>query len=195
MLGNDLIALCLPDNQGKAQQPRLLHKICTPSEQHYIQQQKDPHIALWQMWACKESAYKVAIKNNYSPCYRPLDLCVVPYSEHAAIVQTPIGNIHTRTFLADQYLHTIATLHAAQIEQVQYYIWELPTANEQYTPEVLQKYYLTFIGEQLQLPINHLQIHKNTLHIPQIYCQEQVLPCDISISHDGNFIAVAMLQL
>ncbi|HNI44349.1 MAG TPA: 4'-phosphopantetheinyl transferase superfamily protein [Chitinophagales bacterium] len=195
MLGNDLIDLSLPDNQGKAQQPRLLQKICTPSEQDYIRQQKDPHRALWQVWSCKESAYKVAIKNDYPPCYRPLDLCVLPYNEQSAIVQTPIGMLHTRTFFADQYLHTIATLHLAQLDKVPYKIWELPTNNEQYPPEVLREYYHTFIGEELQLPVEQLQIRKNALHIPQVYCQEQLLPCDISISDDGNFIAVALLQL
>lgn len=195
MLGNDLIDLRLSDNQGKVQQPRLLQKICTPSELYYIQQQKDPHRALWQVWSCKESAYKVAIKRNYQPCYRPLELCVLPHNEQIAIVQTPIGVIHTRTLFTDQYLHTIATPHTAQIDQIQHRIWELPATNEQYSPEVLHQYYLAFVGEQLQLPIASLQIRKNVLHIPQVYCQEKVLPCDISISHDGNFIAVALLQL
>ena len=100
-IGNDLVDLCLPENQAKVQNKRWLNKIFVPAEQHLIEQATEPNTMAWLLWSCKESAYKVAIKQGMLPNYRPLNFVVeldTPQNHLiCAKVHHPMGVCYTQS--------------------------------------------------------------------------------------------------
>ena len=64
-VGNDVVDLREPANAGKSRESRFLKKILTDAEIEFVKNAENPDAALWSLWACKETAYKV-IKKSFS---------------------------------------------------------------------------------------------------------------------------------
>lgn len=62
LLGNDVIDLRDAMATGKERDQRFLERVFTPLEREAIQNALDPALALWMLWAGKESLFKVAAK-------------------------------------------------------------------------------------------------------------------------------------
>jgi phosphopantetheinyl transferase (holo-ACP synthase) len=62
-LGNDIVDLTDPFTVGKAGDARFVRRVFATSEQGWIAASPDPDRALWRLWAAKEAAYKVARKS------------------------------------------------------------------------------------------------------------------------------------
>lgn len=82
-VGNDVVDLGEPENQGKSGDGRFLARVFTDQEQEMIALAARPDTLLWSLWAAKEAAYK-AISGG-SP-----DLSSVPrrYPVHLAACPT-----------------------------------------------------------------------------------------------------------
>ena len=61
-VGNDVVDLKDAANSGKSRDSRFLKKILTDAEIEYVKNADGPDQALWSLWACKETAYKVIKK-------------------------------------------------------------------------------------------------------------------------------------
>jgi phosphopantetheinyl transferase (holo-ACP synthase) len=62
-LGNDIVDLTDPFTVGKAGDVRFVRRVFAASEQAWIAASPDPDRALWRLWAAKEAAYKAARKS------------------------------------------------------------------------------------------------------------------------------------
>ena len=70
-VGNDVVDLKEPANAGKSQDSRFLKKILTNAEIEFVQNAENPDAALWSLWACKETAYKVIKKSFPDAAFLP----------------------------------------------------------------------------------------------------------------------------
>lgn len=62
LIGNDIVDLAEPGVAGKEQDRRFMDRVFTSEERARILDAAAPTIALWKTWAAKEAAYKVACK-------------------------------------------------------------------------------------------------------------------------------------
>jgi phosphopantetheinyl transferase (holo-ACP synthase) len=67
VVGNDVVDLDQPRCAGKANDTRFVERVFTASERDRIREAPDPDHALWRCWAAKEASYKVVTKLLGSP--------------------------------------------------------------------------------------------------------------------------------
>lgn len=61
-IGNDIVDLAEPGVAGKERDRRFMDRVFTPAERAHILDAAAPTIALWKAWAAKEAAFKIASK-------------------------------------------------------------------------------------------------------------------------------------
>lgn len=66
-LGNDVVDLNHHGGLNKAMDERFLARVCSPEEAAVVRSSLDPDVALWVLWAGKESIYKSTSKALGSP--------------------------------------------------------------------------------------------------------------------------------
>lgn len=196
-VGNDLVDLLLPENQAKVQNKRWLNKIFVPSEQNVIAQATQPNTMAWLLWSCKESAYKVAIKQGMLPNYRPLDFVVIPNKNNVfsptitAIVQTNIGIFYTQSTQNTHYTHSVAVSKLLDWSKVFIYLHKFDTLVD-YLPAEQWQYPLLQASERhFNFTPHTLSIQKRLHNVPML-CQnnEALKQFDVSLSHDGVWAAI-----
>jgi hypothetical protein len=63
-VGNDIVDLKLPENQGKNKDDRFLGRVFTAEERDRIAGAAHPETILWGFWAAKEAAFKVVSRDD-----------------------------------------------------------------------------------------------------------------------------------
>lgn len=61
-VGNDVVDLSDPRSVGKAASRRFVRRVFSTEEARWIRESDDPDVALWVLWAAKETAFKVITK-------------------------------------------------------------------------------------------------------------------------------------
>lgn len=63
-VGNDVVDLKHPENQGKSMDDRFLGRVFTAEERDLIARAARPETLLWALWAAKEAAFKVVSRKD-----------------------------------------------------------------------------------------------------------------------------------
>jgi hypothetical protein len=63
-VGNDVVDLKHPENQGKSRDERFLGRVFTTEERDRIARAARPETLLWALWAAKEAAFKVVSRDD-----------------------------------------------------------------------------------------------------------------------------------
>ena len=63
-VGNDVVDLKHPENQGKSKNGRFLNRVFTAEERALISGAARPETLLWALWAAKEAAFKVVSRDE-----------------------------------------------------------------------------------------------------------------------------------
>ena len=64
-VGNDVVDLCLPEIEEHHRRDQFVSRVCTPEERARLGD--DPKRMLWTLFAAKEAAYKVLVKAGHQP--------------------------------------------------------------------------------------------------------------------------------
>lgn len=189
-IGNDLVDLCLPENQAKVQNKRWLNKIFVPAEQHLIEQATEPNTMAWLLWSCKESTYKVAIKQGMLPNYRPLDFVVeldTPQNHLiCAKVHHPTGVCYTQSAQNTHLVHSIAAPKAFVLTHGFVHTHKFTDLVDALPTKAWHLPLLQAIALQYGFDAGTLSIQKQLHNVPVLCQNGQVLSnFDISLSHDG----------
>lgn len=142
-------------NLRKSTDSRFLKKILTDDEISLLKSSSAPDAALWAMWACKEAAYKVALKMSGAASFMPRRWTIlwetVPENSHtvhhlpsgfpkagrddggwSGFVRIPdFCKVFFRLNTTPQYVHSIASESREVLEGVLWRIDELPQASSQ----------------------------------------------------------------
>jgi phosphopantetheinyl transferase (holo-ACP synthase) len=187
-----------PANAGKSRDSRFLKKILTNAEIEFVQNAEKPDAALWSHWACKETAYKVIKKSFPAAAFLPRQWQVIfnktksKYSDGEVII--PGNNrVYIRLFSNPQYIHCIGADVFTALDKLIWSVDVLPE-KEKINPSLHLRYYLgRSLAKHFSLNFHHIKIKRTKengeLQPPRVYVGGKKTDIDISLSHDGRFIA------
>ena len=214
--GNDIVDLARQPNGRKSADSRLLKKILTDTEIDQTGYSADPEAVLWSFWAAKEAAYKVLLKKNghaafipnrWSVRYRDFqglyegDFALRSGCREGEVMIPGAGRVFVRLFAFPSYLHCIASDSAGGMNHMIACVDQLPR-QEEFLPAdpslFVRSCLLSNLAGHLQLPEGSMKIvrqpGKNGLGPPLLYIEGMESAMDLSISHDGNYVAYAYLD-
>ena len=67
MIGNDIVCLSTANQSKHVGSKRFLNKVFTYEEQELIANSCYANISIWELWAAKESAYKLFVQQGLQP--------------------------------------------------------------------------------------------------------------------------------
>lgn len=197
-IGNDIIDLKLCNKQTWRQK-RFLDKILTTNEFQYFKPDTSNDFIIELLFSCKESAYKYFVKQRRERAFNPhsFNICELVEQEkfskikYSGIIECDRGNCK---FISEvnpgHYVHSLC--FANDFSNNYFFIKSIGTANENSISEFAKMEMKRFISGLSDIDESSLELIKDqrTL-IPYILYKDSILPFDISISHDGEYIALA----
>ncbi len=199
-LGNDIVDLKEPANRDKSRDSRYLKKILTDAEIESVKKAQRADEALWSFWACKEAAYKVIKKSFPDAAFTPRLWQVTftdsesEYSEGEVKIPDNDG-VFVRLFSNPDYVHCIGTLHPAVLDKLIFGVEVLPEGEVNSSLFLLQCL-ARQLATRFSLNLDQIEIRRtkqnNELQPPQLFIDGRTTDIDISLSHDGRFIAYAV---
>jgi hypothetical protein len=192
-----------PANAGKSRDSRFLKKILTVAEIDFVQNAGNPDKALWSLWACKETAYKVKKKSCADAAFLPRWWTVIFKKAGSAYLDGEVKipgaeAIYVRLFSHFRYVHCVGADHPADLDRLVCKAEVLPgQENEKIinSSSFARKRLALNIADFFRLNLNDIKINrvqdKSELRPPHIYIGGKKSDMDISLSHDGQFVAYA----
>jgi phosphopantetheinyl transferase (holo-ACP synthase) len=189
-----------PANAEKSRESRFLKKILTNAEIEFVQNAKNPDLALWSHWACKETAYKVVKKSLSDAAFLPRQWQVTfnkRESIHSDGEVTIPGHdsVYIRLFSNSNYVHCVGADVLTSLDKLIWSVEALPE-EERINPSL---YLRNCLGQSLA---KHFSLNSHNIKIkrtrengeiqpPHVYLNGSKTDIDISLSHDGRFVAYA----
>lgn len=216
--GNDVVDLLLPENLASASNTRYRNRVLSPFEQEIHKNSPNPDLLFWHLWSAKESAFKVISKLNPQTLFSHRRFEVHPDWQTSqnttlnGVVKYKNETVSVRWDKHSGFLHCIANL---QTTTRQYDLWtDVRKLNDFADPGVFdfnpeesgsihseESYKVRLLAKSLY----HRLTKKNPRIIrlksadcirlgpPEIYLEQ--IPdrhSDLSLSHDGEYLAVSL---
>lgn len=221
MLGNDVVDLTI-DNKKHLNQ-RFVNRTLTKLEQKYLSQSQHKNNFLWSLWAVKEASYKACQKLNKQLLFSPSQFelnqsCLKKLTEHDCKSPFLAALQHQNTSLqlqlswqaerlsgklTDNYtaVHAIAMqnndlFNLSDVQVVVAKMKQLSTYKNQYSEvRKLAKRILQTndIAATVSRPIIEVKDYSKPGPPILISNDQTTLPHEISLSHDNQWLAVALL--
>jgi len=200
-VGNDVVDLKEPAIAGKSSEPRFLKKILTDTETEFIKNAIRPEVALWSLWASKEAAYKVKSKSFPGIPFIPRRWQVVfnkpqkDYTDGKVIIPEG-GIVHIRLYSNLQYVHCVGADSPAVLDKLIWSVEMLP--EKEINPSLFLRERLgKKLARNFSLNFHDIIIKRTKINgrllKPQVYVGGKETDIDISLSHDGRFVAYSYL--
>lgn len=193
MIGNDIVDLKLAKTQSNWQRNGFVTKIFTSQEQHLLKNSTDPFSLVWLLWSMKESAYKCYVQKKKIRFFAPKKLQCELISANQGLVLIDNERYYTHSKLTNNFIVTNASsANNDKIEQDHFKFDGLVlAANSSMVHQKLKK----ALSKSLNIPVEALNIKKNTIGIPKLYQYKKQLQVSISMSHHGNYGAYSILKI
>ncbi|MCG9972355.1 4'-phosphopantetheinyl transferase family protein [Christiangramia crocea] len=181
MIGNDIIDLKVSLPERKSENSRFMDKVFSKKERSFIENSEDGEMILWLMWSMKEAAYKAHQRNfGLSRALNPLSFsCALNLSERSATVLCDRHIYSIVSEVKSQYIHSY-TCREAVFQKV----FVKPGMNKEHLLEE--------IGAVVNLHGTALHIEKDSEGIPSLSFHNSTKKLPFSLSHHGNFTALAI---
>jgi phosphopantetheinyl transferase (holo-ACP synthase) len=187
-------------NADKSRDSRYLKKILTDAEIEFVKNAGNTDAALWSLWACKEAAYKVIKKSFPDTAFIPKRWQVTftksqsEYSEGEVIIPKK-GSIFVHLFSNPDYVHCIGAFSLAVLDKLIFGVEVLP--EEETNPSsFLRQCLLQRLATCFSLNFQQIKIRRTEengqLQPPRVYIDSKTTDIDISLSHEGRFVAYAI---
>ncbi len=197
-VGNDIVDLRDPENQPHAIHPRFDERAFTEVERRHLTDRDAAHRTRWLLWSAKEAAFKAARKLDAGVRFLPRRFAVDLQGDEAASVTHAAGRFRVSFCEADDWLHAVASLAAggsrrrrsaplSLVEQVRVRATSCDASKR--VREVAR----ARIGRLLSIPSREIRIVTRD-GIPLAYRGPVPLPVDLSMSHHGRFLALALAR-
>jgi phosphopantetheinyl transferase (holo-ACP synthase) len=192
-----------PANAGKNQNSRFLKKILTNAEIEFVQNVENPDAALWSHWTCKETAYKVIKKSCPDAAFLPRQWAVFFKKSQPDFLDGEVmipgkGIIYVRLFSNLHYVHCVGADVLTALDKLIWSVDALPE-KEKINPSLYLRYCLgQSLAKHFSLNFHHIKIKRTRengeLQPPRVYVDGRKTDIDISLSHDGRFVAYVVSQ-
>jgi len=206
-VGNDIVDLTDQYAREKADDPRFVNRVLTPDEQECLASSDTPNHLLWAFWSAKETAYKIISKSHPDVSSAPRRFDVTLEDTHNRItsgkVKTPYGVVHILVIFDNDYIHCVGVedqhVTSKRIKHGMYFIGDKNCHNikEQAKTESMMAReaakngiasYLMLSPEDIDI-IRPKTSQRNTP--PYVSINGKKIDIDISLSHDGKYVAYA----
>jgi phosphopantetheinyl transferase (holo-ACP synthase) len=195
-----------PANAGKSRDSRFLKKILTSAEIDFVQNAENHDTTLWSLWACKETAYKVIKKSCVDAAFLPRQWKIILKNPESAcsdgeVKITDAETVYIRLFSHSRYVHCVGADSPADLDRLVCKVEALPEKENEkrIDPSLFVRKCLALsIADFFRLNLSDIKINrvqdKSELQPPHVYIAGKKSDIDISISHDGQFVAYAFLS-
>ena len=187
MIGNDIVDLQEARRTSNWQRTGFLKKVFSLTEQHLIQQAKDPFQMVWRLWSMKESAYKFYLQKNSAAIrgFYPAKIDCQITSDDLGEVTIQELVVATKSILHPGYVFSTAFSHANVLAET--VIFSLPSKNYEFQSTFTKEKLLNFLVQKKQFKKEDLVLRKNKNNIPEIFYQSKLVPLSCSLTHHGNY--------
>lgn len=193
-IGNDIVDLKDPQAQGKAGNIRFLARVCAGNELLFVGQALDPHVALWTLWSIKEASYKAFQKFFPASQFIPNQLICEEAASDVWRCRFLEMLCHVKVCINADFVHAIARVDGGVGS------WDgivfrtdmlLPGAA---ASEAVRQLVVEMLSERGYQGCTIVRAVQNQIELPpEIHMGKHRLPnSDISLSHDGRYIAAAL---
>ena len=200
-----------PQARGKSRDTRFIDRVFSEDERQQILNCSEPDFLLWSLWAGKETAYK-AVRKSYSEAISvprrygvklndPDDGIIRKVPFISGIVETPYDPVSIRIFINEDYVHCIGiTGELEAINSATRGVHKTSQGNGFHfstdSPSLkVRQLAKKAISSYLDQDIENIDIRRFRgscgLGPPTVFIKGKAEMVDISLSHDGNFIAYA----
>jgi hypothetical protein len=183
MLGNDVIDLAEARALCKERDERFLNRVFTAEERSCIAGAIDPALALWMIWAAKESLFKIESRRNPAAVFAHQKFRVPGLLEITFAANGPLhlelGELQFQWEWTEQFLHCVVASAG----------WS-GTVEEGNDVRALALRMIGVKGAEIRRepgPVRALA--------PVAWLGNKALPGIVSLSHDGRFIAAAVSKI
>lgn len=198
-VGNDIVDMDAPGAKNK--NARFAAKILAPEEASDVRQSASPDSMLWAFWAAKETAFKVISKSHPEADFSPLAYHTAfsrsNENPREGMVETPHGRVTVKVFLFHTHVHCIGTdgLH----NDLDHVLWGCQAMNSPVCESIaVRKIAIDHMARSASMNIRGMEIRNNISNYgtgpPILYLNGEKAPIDISLSHDGRFVAYAFVS-
>ena len=209
-VGNDVVDLKASGAIAKSRDTRFVKRALSTIEMQTVLTSDQPDSLLWAFWAAKETSYKVVSKSYPDITSAPRRYSVKLVSERieneaSGVVDTPCGSVPVKWTFSEDYIHCIgADAGGHSLDKINFGLKEIDTSGESgaclshRTESILVRRHATHHIASL-LHRNPDDIHigrtngKTCKGPPVVHIKDNRDHIDISLSHDGRFLAYAFL--
>ncbi len=190
MIGNDIVDLSVAQKQSNWLRKGFLNKIFTETEQDLILNNNNPHQLVWQLWSMKESAYKIYVQQHGKRFFAPNKFECTLENQTQGIVTLDTQKYTIQSKITDNYVYATASLqHQAKVESFCFKIEDTSASNQRTTTyRQLKK----MVHKRCNIPILNLKIKKTQAGIPLLYHGNKRICFPFSLTHHGNYGAIAI---
>jgi phosphopantetheinyl transferase len=205
-VGNDIVDLKEPGNTRKSRDLHFLKKILTDAEIEFVQSAENSDKALWSCWAYKETAYKIIKKSRGHAAFLPCQWSVIFKKSKSTYIDGEITapsapTVYLRLLSCAGYVHCVGTDCRDALEKIICNVVALPQQDKGEKPDAslfLRECLTQDLARYFHLKSSDININRikenGELQPPYLFVSGKKSDIDISLSHDGQFVAYAFLS-
>jgi phosphopantetheinyl transferase len=206
LIGNDIVDLTDPRAAGKSRDIRFMDRVFTTNERQAIFNHNNRDVFLWSLWAGKETAYKAICKVHpaVSSSPRRYEIELFPSAglvPERGVAHTPFGLVSIRLFVRSDHLHCVGVTDGLGMDSVMWDVLKVDQrrSSQDYQSNIARKMIKRKASCYLNESPGTMEIIRTRgchgLEPPVLYVRKTKTPIDISMSHDGRFVACALLDI
>lgn len=193
LVGNDVVDLREPSHRASFKRPRYLERVCGPAELRRVLGSEDPEATFWGLFAAKEAAFKALTKSAgpFPLCYAELQV-----SADAQTLGWRGSSFCLRLEYRGNSVHALVwtgtSVPAAAVR---------PRPAGQNESLAARELLIEQVSYRLGLETSDLAIRRpprpddwDGYGPPELWYRGQRLAVDVSLSHDGGFVASALIE-
>ena len=191
-VGNDVVDLADPVIAGHHRRLRFVARVCSDEERQRLHSSDAPARLLWSLWAAKEAAYKAVVKQYPETVFSPIRFAV---GASMQTVRYDDLDLKLQISGTDAWVHAVVTTAESPVL----------TAVERRDPmadqsRAVRNLALHTLAAEYNLPRDKLEIIRTSSSArgqrrapPRLLHSGRPSGIDISLSHDGPFVAFAAI--
>lgn len=206
-VGNDVVDLEERGTRGKRDDEAFVERILTVEERRRWKENSRRDETLWLLWAAKEAAYKVASKIHpgcpFIPRHFDVSFSAATVSGHLAEDLHP-GSVFAKgrqipcqALITREYIHVLALWPPAAFSRMTAAVHRIEINPESPPDEsqLVRDLAIAAIARHCQWQPGDMEIKRFPLGKrwgpPLLFHKGEAAPGDLSLSHDGRFLAYA----
>lgn len=198
-VGNDLVDLSDPFARRNGLCRRYACRVLASRELEWWEKSGDPALLLWTLWSVKEAAFKAFGKIAGPIPFLPKMIAVVENPgegspEVLGTADTPWGQAVFRSLRREDCIHTLCAPASEDVlDETRWHVAETAPGGDG-SREVRRAAGRT-LARHLGVNEKDVRILRDrgagTSPVPRVFLGERELPADLSLSHDGRYVACA----